>query len=85
MSFGRKDQLREHAQNVHEKLKLYECEQCSKRFEFKVNLRGHIKYLHEKPYKCEICLMKFGKKSELTAHDKKVHEKPQPYECKIEL
>ena len=58
---------------VHDKEKMYQCDECDKKF-FKTNsLTRHKISVHEKirPFSCENCDSKFKDKSALKYHTKK--------------
>ena len=70
---------------THNSEKIYECNECYKRFSKKYNLKMHIKGVHqeERPFKCTICPKAFKRKAHLQAHLKKIHSiKPKIHVCK---
>ena len=55
---------------VEEKLK---CEECDTHIETKIDLRMHMKNIHEQLFSCNQCLVKIRTKEELKKHKLKIH------------
>ena len=55
----------------------FPCESCDKNFTLKINLKRHIKSIHEenRSFKCTVCEKTFKQKSNLKIHFSSVHEK----------
>ena len=68
----------------HHKDKKEECEQCSKKFSLKAELKEHIKAVHEKAFKCkeQDCSKTYR---DLRRHQKEAHEKKVIYICEVQL
>ena len=48
---------------------LFECEECGKKFDKKINLKNHARsHADSKPYECEECNTTFSTKSYLMKH-----------------
>ena len=75
--------LKIHIQNVHEKLKLYQCIICDSKFGQKFGLKNHIKNAHEeiKAHTCNLCNKSFGDSRNLKKHIKNVHEGERKFKC----
>ena len=66
--------------------KKFKCDHCSKAFKSMVELKTHLKGVHEKKQRKFECSEKdcnsiFFKKSYLNQHVKEVHEKIKKFEC----
>ena len=61
---------------VHEKIKNFNCDQCSKPFFKQTNLKVHVQTVHkkEKKFICQICDIGFGTFQTLQKHSK-LHKK----------
>ena len=59
------------------------CKECLKTFVSQINLKKHIKEVHEKvkDFECEICRQRFTSNSSFNNHLETVHKKRQ-FECK---
>ena len=82
-SFLFKSQLQSHLNEVHLKLRPYECDQCQKTFSRKYNLNLHIETQSncnnlKKKYKCNECDASFEKTKYLKAHVNRIHLKIKP-------
>merc|ERR1711956_197564 len=75
--------LKEHNDNVHEKVP---CIHCGKLFGLRKNMWGHIQAQHtsnqDKKYKCEVCGKGFVGKETLKDH-KNIHTGEKPYLCQF--
>ena len=91
-SFPIKSRLLQH-ELVHDKSKLFTCDQCSYSSNREQNLQGHMLDKHSnfseellKPHACEVCGFRFKTGSHLYRH-MKVHKKdvikPYKYECEF--
>ena len=71
--------MKKHIKIVHEKRKDHICDACKKAFANKVDLEGHISFVHEgiKKFKCEqsnqMCNKAFVSQSNLRQHIANVH------------
>ena len=82
-SFYAKENLNQHINGYHRKLKPYLCEYCKKAFTIKDNLKRHIKLAHQahqnlKPHKCIECEKTFSWKQGLHRHVSTAHLKLEP-------
>lgn len=68
--------LRAHIQSVHENIRQYGCNVCTKAFAKKSGLDRHIITVHDKMkhWSCDVCDKRFGEKTLLTRH-LKIHAK----------
>ncbi|MGO0306066.1 C2H2-type zinc finger protein [Endozoicomonas acroporae] len=66
---------------LHTVTKSFQCNQCEKRFNRKMNLLKHIR-IHKglKPYKCQLCKRSFTQSSNLKMHIR-THNGVRPYKC----
>merc|ERR1719491_1800804 len=72
--FISKSKLKRHVNAVHEKLKPFQCEQCSKSFSKNCNLELHREINHKsKIFKCIMCNSSFKKESLLKMHIERNH------------
>ncbi|XP_061182947.1 hypermethylated in cancer 2 protein-like isoform X3 [Saccostrea echinata] len=63
----------------------FECHICKATFDFKMDLRHHMKNLHsftERPYTCEICFKMFQSPYHLNRH-LKMHSNLREFECEL--
>ena len=83
MAFSKKDNLRQHNDAVHLKLKPFKCDYCDKRFAHKKNVQQHVLSVHQrhKPYPCDICGKHFARFQEVENHKMIVHDKVKPFQC----
>ena len=77
-----------HIRSVHdegplEKIKPFQCDQCSFRFTQKCVLANHIKTVHEKikPFLCDFCTFSTATKHLLRQHIEVIHEKKKEFKC----
>ena len=63
----------------------FKCDICDSFFQTKVNLKEHIKSVHEekKPFHCNICGADFTKKQNMNRHIASIHEGKKPFHCNI--
>ena len=63
----------------------FKCDQCQKDFSSKINLRSHIKDVHDKikQFACSSCEVKISRNSSLKLHIKAVHDKILDIECNV--
>jgi uncharacterized C2H2 Zn-finger protein len=52
----------------------FDCDQCSRVFQDKMQLKAHLKKVHLKPYQCSECRFQFSKKEKLQNHVNKFHQ-----------
>ena len=75
---------KDHYNNTHLGLRLYDCENCGKKFGTKEGLRRHHKNTHDEDVKlfhCDICDYKTKKPRDLSVHNDSVHLKKKNYQC----
>ena len=70
-------------QKIHESIKRFKCNLCSKGFVFACNLMSHKKFKHSlqyrlKPFKCQYCLQTFGHYYFFSTHLKLSHPEISP-------
>ncbi|KAJ8278358.1 hypothetical protein GJAV_G00086760 [Gymnothorax javanicus] len=59
----------------------YKCNQCEKRFTWKVHLNSHLeRHLNEKPFSCDQCGKSFAWHCQLKSHQV-IHTGEKPYTC----
>ena len=69
---------RSECKKVHEKEKLFHCEECDKYFTLKASLTRHNNEVHEeKPFNCEKCDKFYTSERSLKAHDNSVHARKE--------
>ena len=69
---------------VHEKKKLFHCEECDKHFFLKGSLTTHNNKFHkEKPFDCKKCDKSFTTEILLKDHDSKVHRSQKCHKCDL--
>ena len=75
--------LDKHIKQVHNKMKDYQCEQCSYVCSQKEDIDKHIKQVHSKikDYQCEQCSYACSIKDDLDKHIRQVHNKLKGYQC----
>ncbi|KOB71755.1 Uncharacterized protein OBRU01_12891 [Operophtera brumata] len=82
-SFGNMAQLQKHKESVHGAPKrIYECAECSKVFETRMQQYLHFKKEHTDHYKCENCSKKFTDSKSLKLH-MLVHTGERPFKCEF--
>ena len=75
-TFSLKHSIKIHKKTVHEKIRAYQCDLCSKSFLRHSHLTDHKSLKHEdKKFKCEICQKHFGRELEVKRHKISVHPK----------
>ena len=80
--FGKESTLQKHVSIVHEGVKMYKCEFCSKDFTTKAMLKLHIETQHEiETVACHLCGKTFNHAKYLKSHIETVHEEKKPYKC----
>lgn len=73
----------EEKMHAHNKIQLFQCELCAKRFKSKSNLMQHRKFhLKQKDHECLLCQHKFYTTSHLKAH-LKIHNNERNYKCDL--
>ena len=66
----------DHVKTVHQKIKDFKCDQCSKSFGRNSNLKRHKEIIHlQEKFDCEICEKKYTTKQNRDIHQKQFHEK----------
>ena len=77
--------LKKHKMVVHENIRKYKCNECSRAFSEKANLKVHIASIHQnlRNFKCNQCDSAFSSKSNLISHNKGVHSDKRNHICKI--
>ena len=75
MKFGCKSKLRKHVKEVHEGIKIHQCQFCDKRFGRSEILKIHVETVHEgiKIHQYQFCDKKFVQLGHLNRHFKTVH------------
>jgi KRAB domain-containing zinc finger protein len=81
--YGYKRDLLVHIKFVHENVKLFECNFCTKKFGHKQSLSNHIRSGHNSNVKCAICTKSLSSLKYLKQHLKIVHDKIKMFECNI--
>ena len=61
--------------------RIYNCQVCNKIFSNEMNIKRHVKCVHE-GFKCEICGQNYSEKRRLRRH-KEIHEDPRSLHCKL--
>ena len=81
--FAKKEDLTRHnIAQMHEKLYIYPCQECTEKFEKKRLLKAHINTCHIKyDHICGICKRTFAKNNILETHVNGVHLRLKPYHC----
>ena len=73
-TFGRKDALQMHRDNIHFK-KTFDCDKCGKSFGHKNSLKVHMENVHLGiKYECDLCQKKFPSMRHLGVHKRGVHQ-----------
>ena len=74
MAFCSAFALKNHVQNIHEKIKHY-CEECGKGLSSKHELQEHINCVHKgvSNHQCKVCMRKYTRRSHLRRHIKTTH------------
>ncbi|KAF9980187.1 hypothetical protein BGZ75_008715 [Mortierella antarctica] len=68
---------------VEEEERLFQCQQCQKRFLRQYNLNAHLKtHSAERAHNCDQCPKSFLRPYDLSRHQR-IHSKDKPYSCKI--
>ncbi|XP_065089305.1 zinc finger protein 184-like [Ochlerotatus camptorhynchus] len=69
-------------QLIHNEIRPFQCEYCSKGFNQMCNLKKHIRmHTKEKPYLCSWCDKGFTNSTELKVHTRS-HTQEKPFKCK---
>ena len=79
-SFSSKWVLQRHIDNVHKKLKPFQCQECKIYFGQKQDVQRHMNTVQERlsPYKCQECKKSFSQRDYLQIHNNTVHKKLTP-------
>jgi hypothetical protein len=74
-SFAQKSHANSHYRAVHQKIKMFACDQCPLSFNKRFDLTSHTEAVHAKArdHKCLQCGVAFAKKSNLTRHQVAIH------------
>lgn len=83
--FKSDDSLREHVEEKHEGRHEYKCGECSKVYDSKRLLIGHVRraHLHEdKEFKCDVCERQFNTRQQLQVH-MLTHSITRQFQCDI--
>ncbi|KAF6023385.1 hypothetical protein EB796_018302 [Bugula neritina] len=102
LSFKTRSAMIGHVRKVHDKMyqpkeRLFECEECNKKFYKKFHLQRHIRVhtgelmfvysshfspvVHTKPFVCAFCEKMFASKTNMDSHIQSVHLKIKPFKC----
>ncbi|XP_073966161.1 uncharacterized protein [Choristoneura fumiferana] len=83
LGFETIDELTDHTNNAHVKLKPFECSVCHKRFTQQGGVQQHMRmHTGDRPFPCTFCPKAFTQKSGLDQH-LRIHTKVKPYRCVI--
>ena len=68
--FSREEHMRSHMRNVHlDKTEKFQCDICQASFDYKYNLKRHVKQVHENfSFKCQECSAAYTQKYKLEKH-----------------
>ena len=83
LKFLNQSSLKNHLKDVHSKNDPYPCMQCGSQLKSRLQLKRHVKYVHNpKSFRCNECDKMFAKKCGLKTHVKDIHLRVT-YQCKI--
>ena len=74
-SFDDQSKLQDHIDEIHLKLKSFQCEKCQRCFRGKFHLENHMNNIHTNLFKCSECEKSFSIISKLKRHENEVHLK----------
>jgi len=74
-SFDDQSKLQDHIDEIHLKLKSFQCEKCQRCFRGKFHLENHMNNIHANLFKCSECESSFSIISKLKRHENEVHLK----------
>ena len=79
LKFKDKTILKSHIARVHQNIRKYKCDTCSKAFHCAFKLELHMKiHTGQKDFKCQFCEKYFIQKGNRDSHEKKFHCPPLP-------
>ena len=84
-SYGKKEYLKRHVTQFHEKVKPFKCLICNQSFFGQANADQHLRAVHErqKPFGCSKCGKSFADNRDLQRHVEQVHDKVRKATCSI--
>ena len=76
-SYSSRQNLKNHINEVHFKIKNHKCNECGKPFSQNKSLKRHMELVHEKQkkFKCEHCMKAFSQKGNMKRHITRFHSK----------
>ena len=79
-TFGKRINLKNHIESVHQNIRKYKCNFCSETFKYNDNLRHHVNTFHEEQkkeankYPCKYCDKSYSKERFMKCHMKEAHK-----------